>query len=131
MALSAQDKARVRYHMGYPQVTQAQTFVVGGVPAPMELNFMIEGAMNKIAPESEGTFRGLLDKLDGIEAQMIQDQPNIAAKQVGNVTPNQDEFKQLIYQYQYWQGQLSNMLAVPVNPFDKRFASMGINCPVA
>lgn len=131
MALSAQDKARVRYHMGYPQVTQAQTFVVGGVPAPMELNFLIEGAMNKIAPESEGTFRGLLDKLDGIEAQMIQDQPNIAAKQVGNVTPNQDEFKQLIYQYQYWQGQLSNMLAVPVNPFDKRFAAMGINCPVA
>lgn len=68
MALTIADKARCRRHMGYPQVTAAQTFVVGGVPAPLELNFLIEGAMNKVALESEPYLLTLLDRMDGIEA---------------------------------------------------------------
>jgi hypothetical protein len=131
MALSKQDKQRIRHHMGYPEVSQGQTFAVGGIPAPMELNFMIEGAMNLVLPESEGWLRQVLTNLDGIESQIIQDQPNLAGKSVGNVVVNLDEFKMLLQQYGYWQGSLSNILAIPANPFDKRFASTGINVPVA
>jgi|ERR1700690_1870778 len=130
MALSAQTKQRVRHHMGYYGVTQAQTFVVGGVPAPLELNFMIEGAMNRIALEAEEYLLKLLDRMDRIEEQIIEDQPNLAGK-VGNVIPNFDEFKMLLQQYSFWQGALSNLLAVPANPFDKRFANMGINVAVS
>lgn len=128
--LTVADKARVRRHLGYPQVTQAQGFAVGGVPAPLELTFLIEGAMNKVALESEPYLVTVLDRMDGIEAQMIGDQPNLAAEAIGNIRINLKEFGMLIQQYLYWQGQLSNMLAVPPNPFDKRFASSGINCPV-
>lgn len=129
--LTIADKARVRRHLGYPQVTAAQTFAVGGIPAPMELNFMLEGAMDKAALESEPYLRTLLDRMDGIEAQMISDQGNLAASAVGNIRVNLDEFKMLIQQYAFWQGALSNLLAVPANPFDKRWAGAGINVPVA
>jgi hypothetical protein len=117
--LSEQQKVRARHHLGYGGVQQAQTFVLG-VPAGVQTAFMIEGALNRLMPQSEATFEALLQRLDGIEAQVLGDQPNLAAKKVGTIEVNTDEFKQLIVQYQHHQGALSNMLQIPPNPFDQR-----------
>jgi hypothetical protein len=117
--LTEGEKVRARHHMGYGGVQQAQTFVLG-VPAGVQTAFMIEGALNRLMPQSEGFFRDLLARLDGIEAQILGDQENLAAKKVGTIEINTDEFKQLMSQYIHWQGALANMLQVPPNPFDQR-----------
>jgi hypothetical protein len=117
--LTDQEKVRARHHTGYGGVQQAQTFVLG-VPAGVQTAFMIEGALNRLMPQSEALFRDLLTRLDGIEVQILQDQPNLAASKVGSISVNLDEFKHLILQYQHWQGSLCNMLQVPPNPFDQR-----------
>ena len=117
--LTEQDKVRARTHMGYGGVQQAQTFIQG-VPAAVQTAFMIEGALNRLLPESEPVLRNLLDRLDGIETQILEDQGDYAAVKVGSIEVNLKEFQHLIVQYQHWQGQLANLLQVPPNPFDQR-----------
>lgn len=117
--ISEEDKVRGRHHLGYGGVQEAATFVLG-VPAAVQTAFMIEGAWSRILPSTEHLFRNLLDRLDGIECQLLEDQPNLAATAVGEIKLNGKEFEMLLQQYRHWQGALANMLQVPPNPFDQR-----------
>jgi hypothetical protein len=133
MAITEADKVRARHHMGYLQVQEASTFVLG-VPAGVQTQFVIEGALNKILPQAEDRFSTLLDNLDATEQQILDDQENLAVDQIAEIKVRADEFEQLVKRYQYWQGTLGNLLGVPPNPFDQRFSSWGgskgVNIPV-
>lgn len=133
MAFTTVEKVNLRKHLGYLQVTAVQTFSAGGVPAPLETQFLIEGAMNQVRPEAEAEARRLLGVLDGIESQMISDLPNYAAEKVDEIGINLKEMDQLRREYLYWRGALANLLGVPANPFDFRFSGRGgggFNVPV-
>jgi hypothetical protein len=119
VALSEQEKADVRRHMGYGGVQQASTFDLG-VPAGVQTAFLIEPAMQRLLPESEPVLRQYLTALNGVEQQILDDQPDYAAEKVGSITVNLREFQMLVEQYKYWQGNLGNLLQVPANPFDMR-----------
>ncbi len=123
--------------MGYLNVTDAQTFILG-VPAAVQTQFMIEGALNRILPQAVPMFRDFLDKLDGIEAQVVENQDALVVSSLGDIKINPDEFKSLIQRYKYWQGNLANLLCCQPNPFDQRpllgagwsGSNTGINVPV-
>ena len=124
LSLTDEEKVRVRRHMGYLNVTAASTFALG-VPAAMQTQFIIEGAMNRLLPEAYDEVRRLLSILDGVEQQIVEDQELLAVSKVDEIDIRPDEFKQLIKQYLWWQSSLANMFGVTPNPFDMRFVSWG------
>lgn len=124
MSFSEEEKVRIRHHLGYLNVAQAQTFSLGS-PAAVETQFLIEGAMNKVLPQAESLARDLIAKCDAVEAQMMENQELLVAEQVDEIKVRQDEFEALTKRYHYWRNGLANVLGIYPNPFDKRFASTG------
>jgi hypothetical protein len=127
VAITEQEKVRIRHHLGYLNVAASQTFVLGA-PAALETQFLIEGAMNRILPEAEGLVREHLAKCDFVEQQVVENQELLAITVVGEIQVRQDEFEALMKRYHYWRNSLANDMGIYPNPFDKRFA--GVNIPV-
>ncbi len=117
--LTPTQKVKIRHHLGYLGVSAVQTFALG-VPAATETQFMIEGAMNKLLPESLPELDRHLGILDAIEQQKLDDHELMAVNQVGEIAINQREQEQLLAQYNYWVESLANLLGSCRNPFDKR-----------
>ena len=134
MSLAPDEKVRIRHHLGYLQVVQAQSYAFGNW-AQLPTQFAVEGAMDKIDPQAEPQLRRLVKIMDAIEEQMVCDMELLATVAIDEIQVRQDEFAQLLKQYQFWQGALANLLSVVPNPYDQRFASLtggtrGINTPV-
>jgi hypothetical protein len=124
VAFSEQEKVKIRAALGYGNVSSVQTFSLG-VPAAVETQFLIEGAMNRVLPEAELEVRRLVGVLEGIEAQMTGDLELLAVERIGEITINEKEQQKLRSVYQHWQRQLGNLLMVPPNPYDQRFMNAG------
>ncbi len=117
--LTPTQKVKIRHHLGYLGVSSVATFALG-VPAATETQFMIEGAMEKLLPESLPELDRLLGILDGIEQQRLDDLELAAVDQVGEIAINQREQGQLLAQYNEWVEALANLLGSMRNPYDKR-----------
>ena len=122
--LTIEEKARIRYHMGYLGVQASQTFSLG-IPAALQTQFVIEGAMDRLLPESFDKVRQLLARLEAIEEQIVEDQELLAVSKVDEIDIRPDEFRQPVKQYMWWQNALANMFGIVPNPFDQRFVSWG------
>ena len=129
VVLTEEQKVKVRHHMGYPNVAQAATFALGAV-ASVETAFMIERAMDKILPASLPELERLLAICDQCESQSVGDMELMAVNQVGEISVNQEEQRQIDRRYDRWVAALANFLTVPRNPFDARLAVGGINARV-
>jgi hypothetical protein len=130
--LSEEDKVKARHHMGYLNVQEASTFVLG-IPAGVQTQFMIENAWGKILPHAENLFRTLLCRLDEIEAQVYGGSDMADVLKTGSIEVNPDRLKELAKYYRLAQQGLANLLGVVPNPFDLRDwvrAGGGINVPV-
>jgi hypothetical protein len=129
MALTEHEKAMVRHHLGYPEVSAISTFQLG-VPMAIEPSFMIEGAMNRLRPEAEDITRMKLATLTRIEAQMVDDLELLAVAKVEEIELRRDEQQALRQSYDYWVDSLANDFRVLRNPFDYRLSSGGPNVSV-
>ena len=129
VALTNAQKVKVRHHMGYVNVGQVATFALG-TPAALETQFMIETAMNKVLPEALPELERLVGILDAVEEQKVADLELAAVNEVGEISVNQGEQRQLDKQYAHWQAALANLLGVPPNPFDGRQGARGLNARV-
>lgn len=115
-----EEKVRCRHHLGFLNVQEAYTFVLG-TPAGVETQFIIEGALNRMLPAALPLFRELLAKCDSTEAQRFEDQEALVASKVGSIDLRGREGQVgLALQYDYWRQGLANLLGIYVNPFDKR-----------
>jgi hypothetical protein len=129
VAFTAEEKVQIRRHLGYMNVQEAYTFVLG-VPAGVETQFLIEGAMNRVLPQAEPECRRHLEILAKLEGQMIEDLDTLVADAVGDIKIRPTEMKELRREYQYWREGLANLLGIYPNPFDKRFFGAGLNVRV-
>jgi|TARA_Y100000034_G_scaffold121294_1_gene165329 hypothetical protein len=129
MPFTDEEKVRIRHHLGYLNVQRAQTFVLG-VPAGVQTQFIIEGAMDRVLIEAEPEARRLIAVLDTLESQLICDLELLAVDKVGEIIIRKTEMKELWKQYQKWQGALSNIMGIYPNPFDKRFEGIGVGAGV-
>lgn len=127
-SLTPAEKVLIRHHLGYLNVQAAQTFVLG-VPAAVEPQFIIEGAMDKLLEEALPQVRKILGVLELLEGQKIEDYENLAVSELGSIKLRPDEQEKLEEQLDYWRGALANALGIVHNPFDKRGGN-GINVPV-
>ena len=130
--LTQDEKARIRHHLGYPNVGAVPTFALG-VPAAIETAFIIETAMNQVLAEALPLVRLYLCRCEETECQRFTSQGNMQAQQVGDITPGGEvEQKQLNKNYAHGQQSLAGLLGVMTNPFDKRtsLAPGGLNVAV-
>lgn len=130
--LTDEEKTKIRHHMGYLNVAETQTFVLG-IPAGVQTQFMIEGAFGKILPHAENLVRTLLCRLDEIEAQVYGGSDLADVMKTGSIEVNPDRLKELGKYYRLAQQGLANLMGVPPNPFDMRDwvrAGGGMNVPV-
>lgn len=116
VAITEQDKARARYHLDYLQVEAAQTFSLG-IPAAIQTQFMIEGAMNRILPSALPKFLQLLDRLDCIECELFGGIDTASVTKVGEIEINRKRLRELGQYYSIARGALATLMGIVPNPF--------------
>ena len=105
--------------MGYLNVEASQTFVLG-IPAAVQTQFVIEGAMNRILPQAVGIFVDYLDRMDCIECELYGGVDLASVSVIAEIQVRPDRRKELAGYYKIAQQGLANMLGIPPNPFDQR-----------
>jgi hypothetical protein len=132
MALTAVEKERVRYHLGYGSVNPAAAMSFG-LPALIQPLFIVETAMNNLPAESEDRVRRMLKIMDDVECQLVSAQPNLAAARLGELETRKDQPDLLEKEYVRWGYRLADTLRVPIYPYSARYRSflgMGMSIPV-
>lgn len=127
--LSAETRVRIRQHLGYINVQEAYTFVLG-VPSPVRAQFTIEGAMEKLIEAAYPRMMKTLDILDELECSMGTDLDLLDVSSIGNVNVSQSKLDDLKKRYRYFQGSLANFFGVAPYPYDQRNIGGSINVPV-
>lgn len=125
--LSAKDRERTRYHLGYLNV-QAAGSIQYGIPKPMQTIFMVEQAMTMVIAEAVPRILAMLNTLDCIEQKLIGAQDNFAAAKLGEMTIERQQLQQpdlLEKEYFRWAGRLADTLGVPFYPYSNRFKNNG------
>ncbi len=122
--VTEEEKGRARHHMGYLEVEAAQTFVLG-VPAGVQTQFMIEGALNRMTATGVARFRTLLCRLDGIEEKVFCGIDNADVDEVESIKMRRDRLAELARYYKIAQQALANLMGIVPNPFDQREWLMG------
>lgn len=129
MPLSEDEKVRIRHHLGYLNVAEAYTFVLG-TPAAVETQFIVEGSMNRVLEAALPMVRNIVMRLDAAEAQADENQELLAIAQLGEITVRENEQEKLIKRYDRIVGELCNALGCARNPYDKRLEAGGVNVRV-
>lgn len=125
MPLTDQEKVKIRHHLGYLNVGEAYTFVLG-MPAGVETQFVIEGAMDRVLEAALPELRRQLQILDSIEEQMIADHELLAVNKIGEIELRNDEQESLDRRYDRWRQSIANMLGVNSNPYDRRGGGINV-----
>lgn len=120
MALTEEEKARTRYHAGFPNIGTGAVIALG-FPAGGHPAFLLEAAMNSILPQAEDKFREVLTQCECIERQMQEARTRLKAATAGSVVlRGREELEDLEDQYDYWTDALVDVFGVNKNPFSKK-----------
>ena len=129
MAFTTQEKERIRYHLGYMQVTVAAS-ISFGIPRPIQTSFLVESAMDLLLVEAEPRVRRILKILDNLEKQIEAAACTLAAAQLGELTLRGAEpgrtFPDLLErEYSRWAKRLADIFGVPLYAYSTRFKKSG------
>ena len=120
MSLTQPEKARIRYHLGFPNIGTA-TVLALGFPAGGHPTFLLESAMNQVLPEAEPLVRNAILQCDCIEKQLAEARQRLKAATAGSVIlRGREELEDLEDQYDYWTDALVDVFGVIKNPFSKK-----------
>lgn len=138
VSLNEADRAKVRHHLGYPNVEPVSS-ISQGFPSASQPQFLVEIAMDRIIPEGVGLIQKYLAILDALESQMVESFCRDKVQQIDGVklrnSNEEDTEHQLLERhYRYWAAVLASDLGAPLNPFSERFRMISggsINIPVS
>lgn len=119
VVISEDEKSSARHHLGYLEVEAAQTFVLG-VPAGVQTQFMIEGALNRMTNTGAQRFREMLCRLDSLENQVFCGVDLADVNKIGELEVNRARLPELARYYKIAQQGLANLLGIVPNPYDQR-----------
>lgn len=126
--LSDEEKARIRYYLGYPVAVDVSTMTLG-IPAVAQTLFILEGQMNKIPEAAVGLVRNCVAVLDGIEMQLVEAQGYFAAARVDGVDIRDNHPQKLDEESRKWTMKLAELLGAPINIYSTRF-NQGSSRPI-
>lgn len=125
MALTLEERARVRHHLGFPNIGNA-TVLALGFPAGGQPAFLLEAAMDQVLPEAEPKFREVLAQCECIEKQTQDARKRAQTASVGTVVLRaREEFDDMEDQYDLWTSKLVDVFGVNKNPFSKQHQRVG------
>ena len=124
MPLTAEEKVRIRDLLGFLNIANAETFALG-MPAGVETQFLIEGAMDRVPEHALFLVREHMATLQALDGQSIDDHELMAVNGIGDITVNQQEQDQIDKRRRYWRGRLCNAMGVMPNPFDQTNGTTG------
>ena len=124
MALTPDERARTKYHLGYLGVNHAASMSFG-MPRPIQTLFLVETSMNNLEPAFEPKVRQILGVLDNIECQLVAAQPRLAAQELGDIKLRDKEPDLLEDEYFRWGGRLADILGVPFYAYSNRYRGRG------
>jgi len=124
MPLTDQEKQRVRYHLGYPSLTDAAS-VAFGVPMMNQTNFLVESALTRLLEASLPQVRQISSVMDGIEQKLIDAQDRLAAQKLEELTLNNNEPDMLEKEYRRWGNRLADIVGAPIYPYSLRYRMAG------
>lgn len=127
--LTPTEKVKVRYHLGYPNVTAVGSYQLG-VPIPIQTMFLVESSMDRIIDEALPVVRDLIATLDEIECRMRKGFSHRAAKRIGDIEINEKEIHDLEAEHTRFASRLAEMLGVPLYAFSSKFKGRVGNLPV-
>jgi hypothetical protein len=120
MALSLSERARIRYHFGYPDTSMGAS-LAQGIPFDTQFMFLLDRAMTLILPEAEDIARMLISRLDQTDEAIFQCQIRMQASKVDGIELRRDEADALETEYYRQATRLADMLHAPLYPFSARF----------
>lgn len=126
MALTDEEKERVRYHLGYMETSFAASLQLG-IPRPVQTIFLVEQALTMVANEyAEDRIRRVLWTLDQIEQKLQAALCVLIAEKLGDITLRGAQAGEtypdlLEREYLRWAKRLADILGVPLYPYSDRF----------
>lgn len=124
--LTAAEKQRVAYHLGYPAVTTAAS-VAFGVPTLTQTNFLVYNVLDRLLDSALDQVRQISKVMDDIEVKLIEAQERLAATKMEELTLREDEPDKLEGEYRRWGYRLSDIIGAPVYAYSRRYGGGGGN----
>lgn len=124
-ALTNDDKAKIRYHLGYLASGFAASMQFG-IPRPYQTVFMVETAMMLLVePYAINRVRGILLQLERIEEKLKCSIEQMGVEVVGNIRMRKSYPDDLEREYQRWSDRLADIFGVPKYAFSNRTEKRG------
>lgn len=118
--LTDEEKTKIRFHLGYPNVTR-MTILMTEVPAPRQLGFLLEPAMDALLPDAVALVRQIVCQMDKLECQLFESADRMQASAVGNLKMRADEQDAVEKLYTRFGRRLADILGVPPYPLSVRY----------
>lgn len=118
--LTDEEKTKIRFHLGYPNVTR-MTILMTEVPAPRQLGFLLEPAMDALLPDAVVLVRQIICQMDKLECQLFETAERMQASAVGNLKMRADEQDAVEKLYARFGRRLADILGVPPYPLSVRY----------
>lgn len=113
--LSAVQKSKICYFLGYPLIESYQALALG-FPSANQLRFVLNYALQAIMPEAEPEVLRVLDECICVEAQISDARSRLQTIAVDKIKMNNMELAQLEDTLDYWVDRLADTLGVVRNP---------------
>lgn len=123
MAFTAQEKARVLHHLGYPSFASLSNGIQLGYPAASQPLFLVEQSFLRLTAGGEEAVRADLCECEETEQQLSTARGRMKVCNVGEVKMNPLETAQLRRELHYWRTKLADDLGCSFNPHSN--AGMG------
>lgn len=117
---SEEEKARVRYHMGYLNTDPVLTITLG-VPSLTQPAFILEGALNRLPQSRAQILRMLLGRLDTLDNDIFESRRRLKVRKVDEIEMNPTEPDDLEREYVRQAKRMSDFLGAPLNPYSTRW----------
>lgn len=117
MSFTAQEKARIKHFLAYPDWAALAQSIQLGFPSASQPAFLVDDAFNRMTEGAETSVRTDLCELESIEAQKREARSRLKATQIGNLYLNPKEMSLLDREITYWTLRLASDLGVTTNPY--------------
>ncbi len=131
---SEQQRNRILHFLGYPEWTQLAQSIQLGYPAASEPLFLVYDAFTRISDYAVPTVLQDLCECEETERQISGARGRFKAQQLGNLTLNPGEIRQLRGELTYWTRRLADDLGIDPNPYSQinynGYGGGGVNAAV-
>lgn len=118
MALTDEEKTKVRYHLGW-HITTQNVINASGLPLSVPAELLVEHNMNKLDEHGDKRVREILCQLDKLEGLKKTAPEDMLVAKAGDVTFRADYPDLLDKQYADWQAKLGDALGTSPHIFSK------------